>query len=109
MCALLASKASSSANDEQQAVKTRKTRLSFEQVVEEKKLEDNRNFLDDKKLCNEYTLQLVQLKRKVGSALFGEDDETEKTTILPVAFCGLHNPKREDSYYGCLPGGGVTN
>lgn len=109
MCALLASKASTSANDEQQAVKTRKTRLSFEQVVEEKKLEDDRNFLDDKKLCNEYTLQLVQLKRKEGSALFGEEDESEKTTILPVAFCGLHNPKREDSFYGCLPGGGVTN
>eukprot|EP00956_Cyclotella_meneghiniana_P009130 scaffold12518_cov75-Cyclotella_meneghiniana.AAC.3 len=92
MCALLASKVDMS--DQNLAVSSRKTRLSIEQIDEEKKSEDEKEddttIRADEKLCKEYTLQLVTLPN------------SEKT--IPVAFCGLHNPGRGVSCYGRLPG-----
>lgn len=98
MCALLASKVGIDDKvGKAKSIRTRKTRHS-DQISEDKKTDDSENIDADKKLCKEYTLQLVQLSRTVAS---GED----KTTIIPVAFCGIHNPRREDRFYGCLPGG----
>ncbi|KAL7536725.1 hypothetical protein ACHAXR_011212 [Thalassiosira sp. AJA248-18] len=102
MCALLASKVGmDDSAGKAKSVRTRKTRHT-EQAGEEKKSDDNHNIEADKKLCKEYTLQLVQLTRTEGAVdSAGEDD---KSTIIPVAFCGIHNPQREDSFFGCLPG-----
>lgn len=91
MCALLASKVDMP--DQNLAVSSQKTRLSIEQLDEEKKSEDeedNTTILADEKLCKEYTLQLVKLP---------SSQET-----IAVAFCGLHNPARGVSSYGRLPG-----
>jgi hypothetical protein len=92
MCALIASKMSMT--DEQgPATPNHKTRLSIEQTNEEKKCdeEDDEDVAADKKLCNEFTLQLVKL--------------AQTKDIIPVAFCGLHNASRKNSFYGCIPGG----
>ena len=96
MCALLASKCT--ADDKKggraKSVKTRKTRHS-DQIADEKKSDVIELDEADKKLCKEYTLQLVQLTRT-------EADGKDKTSIIPVAFCGIHNPRRDDSVYGSV-------
>lgn len=57
---------------------------------------------EDKELAREFTLQLLKVSRNEGS--FGSCFEgTKKTSIVPVAFCGLHNPKRERTLFGCPP------
>lgn len=53
----------------------------------------------DVQLCKQYTLTMMKCNT---------DSEVEKTTIRPVAFCGLHNPIRDTSLYGCLPCGGIV-
>eukprot|EP00804_Cyclotella_cryptica_P019156 CCRYP_017798-RA/>CCRYP_017798-RA protein AED:0.33 eAED:0.33 QI:135/1/1/1/0/0/2/232/913 len=105
MCALIASKTNM---EEMISVPSRRTRVSTEQTTEEKKCEeDDDRVVEDRKLCNEYTLQLVKLVRTEGAWPRGNNTKTKKTTIIPVAFCGLHNPGRDSAFYGCLPGGGV--
>jgi hypothetical protein len=95
--------------EEKISVPTRKTRVSIEQSPEEKKSEDDDDLIvEDRKLCNEYTLQLVKLVRTERAWPRGNDAKCVKTAIIPVAFCGLHNPGRDISFYGCLPGGGVV-
>ena len=55
---------------------------------------------EDKKLCRQYTLAFAKCwipgsnSGAVGSA-----------TLLPVCFCGIHNPRRDRSLYGLYPGG----
>lgn len=104
MCALLATKVGTaedkSGGGKAKSVRTRKTRHS-DQISEEKKSDDdNEQVIEaDRKLCKEYTLQLVQLTHMDTAS--GE----EKKTTIPVAFCGIHNPRRDDAVYGCLPGG----
>ena len=57
---------------------------------------------NDKELTRQFTLQLLNISRNEGS--YGSCFEgTEKTSTVPVAFCGLHNPKRERSLFGCPP------
>jgi len=55
----------------------------------------------DKKLCQEYTLDLLEVSRKVGETR--SQPGIEKKCIVPVGFCGIHNPKRDASFYGCPP------
>eukprot|EP00581_Thalassiosira_minuscula_P020083 CAMPEP_0183718262 /NCGR_PEP_ID=MMETSP0737-20130205/11572_1 /TAXON_ID=385413 /ORGANISM="Thalassiosira miniscula, Strain CCMP1093" /LENGTH=958 /DNA_ID=CAMNT_0025947793 /DNA_START=543 /DNA_END=3419 /DNA_ORIENTATION=+ len=104
MCALLALQMSkvgtNSKSGKAKSVRTRKTRHT-EQAMEEKKSDFNEYVEADKNLCKEYTLQLVQLTRNLASSA----SEEEQTTIIPVSFCGIHNPQREDYLYGCPPGG----
>jgi hypothetical protein len=87
------------------SVRTRKTRHS-DQSAEEKKSDDTANIEADKKLCSKYTLQVVQLSKRENT-IGGGDEDTADTVIIPVAFCGIHNPRREDSFFGRLPGGAV--
>eukprot|EP00986_Skeletonema_menzelii_P017135 scaffold17710_cov153-Skeletonema_menzelii.AAC.7 len=92
MCALLASKIG---GNNQAGKKRRNSRHNTEQNEQ------------DTKLCNEYTLQLVQLSRPAaadGNNASGEDSDCN---VVPIAFCGLHNPRRDPSYFGCLPGGKI--
>ena len=62
---------------------------------------------EDIKLCNEYTLQLVQLSRT--EATVNDNGEDVAPKIVPIAFCGLHNPRRDTSCFGCLPGGKIKD
>lgn len=94
MCALLASKTGTY----NQAGKRRRNSRHNNELNEE-----------DEKLCNEYTLQLVQLSRQGAtdsSILNGEDTACN---VVPIAYCGLHNPRRDPSYFGCLPGGKIKD
>jgi len=57
----------------------------------------------DVHLSKQYTLTLVDVKH-------GKDSDCDATSsIVPVAFCGLHNPERESEFYGRLPGGHITH
>mmetsp|Transcript_36357 Transcript_36357/g.74117 ORF Transcript_36357/g.74117 Transcript_36357/m.74117 type:complete len:864 (-) Transcript_36357:1037-3628(-) len=96
MCALLTSKMETS-QDNHAGKKRRKSRHNNELDEE------------DTKLCNEYTLQLVQLSRP--GATDGNNTKGEDTAcnVVPIAFCGLHNPRRDASYFGCLPGGKIKD
>ena len=102
MCALLASKSKEGMEENSahvKTVRTRMTRHSSGQSVGNKKSDEKDNSEADKKLCNEYTLQLVQLTSAHAAC------EEESKSVIPIAFCGIHNPQRDDASYGCLPGG----
>ena len=58
--------------------------------------------VQDIHLCKQYTLTLAEVSHEDGS-----DSSSTSATFVPVAFCGLHNPKREAELVGCLPGGGI--
>ena len=106
MCALLASKVGIDEDaGNAKSARTRKTRHT-EQAAEDKQSDVNDNIDADKKLCNEYTLKLVQLNRTETKA--GTSEENTKASIVPIAFCGIHNPQREDAFFGCLPGGTIV-
>ncbi len=100
MCALLASKLNASnvgTNDNTTKTKSvRKTRRT-ENIESEMKSDDKEKIAAEQKLSLEYTLRLVKLTRA-----------GEASTVIPVAFCGIHNPSRDGSFYGCLPCGVVT-
>lgn len=102
MCALLASKSKEGMEDisaHAKTVRTRMTRQTTGLSVGSSKRNENVNIEADKILCNEYTLQLVHLT----SARAAGEGETK--SVIPIAFCGIHNPRRDDSLYGCPPGG----
>lgn len=107
MCALLASKVGMEGKGgKAKSIRTRKTRHS-DHAAEEKKSDCNEDMEADKKLCKEYTLQLVQLSRAEQLTGSAGKEENERA-IVPVAFCGIHNPRREYSAFGCLPGGAAV-
>ena len=83
MCALLASKIATSEAMENELPSDQLERI---------------NVLDSQ-LCKHYTLTIMKCTVK----------ETEEpiTKVLPVAFCGFHNPGRETSLFGCYPCGGI--
>lgn len=58
----------------------------------------------DMNLSHQYTLSLTEIKRTENLNRNRREGE-EKSYIVPIAYCGLHNPKREDSFYGCPPCG----
>ena len=83
MCALLASKMAAS--------ETRQVDASSDVL-------ERMNGVDSQ-LCKEYTLTMM--KCQVG------ESENRITKVLPVAFCGFHNPTRDTSLFGCYPCGGI--
>jgi PHD-zinc-finger like domain len=62
---------------------------------------------DDKLLCRQYSLRFAKCKipgiRRIGRACTKTSPPT--AVVLPVCFCGIHNPKRDRSLYGLYPGG----
>lgn len=52
---------------------------------------------DDAYLSSLYTFEMIECNQIAG--------DTNASTVLPVAFCGIHNPNRESTLYGCYPGG----
>lgn len=84
MCGLLASKIATSEATEEEMPANKLERM---------------NILDSQ-LCKQYTLTMM--KCTVDSKASCE------TKVLPVAFCGFHNPIRDTSLYGCYPCGGMV-
>ena len=119
MCALLATKMlprpatthrsseDSTPNSPKGARKSRKKNPSDTAGAAGKKGGDETFDLEERRvqdihLCKQYTLTLAEVSHEDGSG-----SSSTSSTIVPVAFCGLHNPKRETELVGCLPGGGV--
>jgi len=48
----------------------------------------------DKYLSKSYTLTLISVRRQ------NESSNVNSESVVPVAFCGLHNPLREEEFYG---------
>lgn len=59
--------------------------------------------MQDSQLCKEYSLTALNCLSIEGR--IGKDPGGKCFNLLPVAFCGIHNPKREPSLYGMYPGG----
>ena len=61
----------------------------------------------DEELCSQYTLTFASIRGLAHS--FGKDPGARCATTLPIFFCGIHNPAREQSYRGLYPGGGFID
>lgn len=61
----------------------------------------------DAQLCRQFTLTCVTIQGTTDA--FGKDPGVNRTQTLPIIFCGIHNPKRERSFYGLPPGGNHLN
>lgn len=57
----------------------------------------------DEELCCQYTLTFASIYGLAHS--FGKDPGARCSTPLPIIFCGIHNPAREQSCHGLYPGG----
>ena len=94
-------------NSPKSAKTSRKTKPSDTAgAAGKKKVDDKTDDLEERRiqdihLCKQYTLTLAEVNHDGGAG-------STVATIVPVAFCGLHNPQREAELIGCLPGGGVT-
>jgi len=51
--------------------------------------------------CSQYTLTFIQCNRTERS--IGKPSGRTVESLLPVALCGLHNPKRQNHLFGCPP------
>lgn len=102
MCAVLVSKSSCMEGSKQQQIK----KDSIQEDIE---------------LCTQYTLELLEVKHekvqcyqgdeKVKDSLFmvrgggnSFDEKIMETSIVPIGLCGIHNPYRKKTFYGCTPG-----
>jgi hypothetical protein len=59
---------------------------------------------NDIRLCTQYTLTAMKCVAVTGS-YGGKDPGVERVTSVPIAFCGMHNPKRDRDFHGMYPGG----
>ena len=57
----------------------------------------------DEELCSQYTLTFASVRGLAHS--FGKDPGARCATTLPIIFCGIHNPARDESFRGLYPGG----
>ena len=55
----------------------------------------------DRKLCSCFTLTALDCEVTTGS--MGNDPGTTQVVQIPIALCGIHNPRRESSYRGLCP------
>jgi len=51
-------------------------------------------------LCSQHELSMLQT-----SCCGGGTPSAGTSTALPIAFCGFHNPNRQEDFYGLYPGG----
>ena len=105
MCALYLSKcedvriedleSSKGTNGKDPTRKSRSTAHSLdyrlEQILEE-----------DKYICSQYSLRFAKCVIPGGT---GKAPQSPSSSVLPVCFCGIHNPSRDRSLYGLYPGG----
>ena len=84
MCALLVTKTRCRANEKVASKKRRLSRLDRQNI--------------DIQRCLDYTLDVVEVTAQGSS-------NTSK--FVPIAYCGLHNPLRDDNYFGLPSCGGA--
>ena len=94
MCALLVSKLSTQSNQASSNV------LKNDREGEVGNFQKSKD--KDSKLALEFTLTFVDCDAT--TPVSGKDSGTTQTLQIPVCFCGIHNPKRERSFYGLYPG-----
>ena len=70
---------------------------------EENESDIDRARKEDIDLCSQYTLTFASVNGVTNS--YGKDPGIQRKAMLPILFCGIHNPKRDDSFYGLYPGG----
>jgi hypothetical protein len=97
MCALLSSKLL----EESRQSYTAKKEEEHEDIALEKVKRS------DRELCTQYTLTALNCEGVEGE--IGKDPGGTRSLTIPVAFCGIHNPMREPSFYGMYPGGRHTD
>ena len=92
MCALISTLDSKSMNNSTQK-------------VSESAILDNiqKNRKKDMELCSQYTFTFTSIC--VPARSFGRQLGASGATSLPIIFCGIHNPAREQTFYGLCPGG----
>jgi hypothetical protein len=94
MCALVSSLASTS-------------RSESNNEDGDKELDVNSLKKRDAELCKSFTLTFVTVQGSTHAR--GKYPGVTRTQTLPIIFCGIHNPKREHSFYGLPPGGKHLN
>lgn len=62
---------------------------------------------NDVQLCSQYTLTFSSTRGLTNS--LERDPGARCTASLPIIFCGIHNPAREQSFHGLYPGGKVID
>lgn len=93
MCALLIAKLST---------KSREIHQSYEGENED---ENALKKAKDEDIDSSTRFALTALTCEATKGKIGKDPGAKHTLTVPVAFCGIHNPKRETSLYGMYPGG----
>jgi len=96
MCALLFSKCEASKKDGEVSQNGSNQPVSGT----DRKLENQ--LAEDKFLCCQYSLRFAKC------SIPGEKPSASRpscSSVLPVCFCGIHNPQRDRSLYGLYPGG----
>lgn len=92
MCALVSSLASKSTIEE----RDEKSEIATLDNIQKAKKRDV-------ELCSQYTLTFASVCGLAHS--FGKDPGAKFSAPLPIIFCGIHNPAREQSFHGLYPGG----
>jgi len=102
-CAMLVSKCRSDENNRESNYASRSETTSTHEAIfgNEASSVLAKKLKDDYSLSKQYTLQLLELSRLEGSN--GTFPGEKKKSVVPVAFCGIHNPKRHPSLYGYIP------
>lgn len=90
MCALVSSLTSQSVSESNQG----HTKAIQPNSIREAKKKDI-------ELCSQHTLTFASVSGKISGM--------RCTLPVPVFFCGIHNPAREQSFYGLYPGGKVVD
>mmetsp|Transcript_17654 Transcript_17654/g.44073 ORF Transcript_17654/g.44073 Transcript_17654/m.44073 type:complete len:822 (-) Transcript_17654:75-2540(-) len=94
MCALASTLASQSMDKEAISVDSYPTLYAVDRDIDA--------IQKDEKLCSQYTLTFASVRGLAHS--FGKDPGARCVTSLPIIFCGIHNPAREQSFRGLCPG-----
>ncbi len=99
MCALLSSKLNGVSNEGKAATSDIKTNEIDYQAESPQEA--------DRRLCSCFTL--TALDCEVTTSYNRVEAGTREVVQVPIAFCGIHNPKREASFRGLYPGGRHVN
>lgn len=103
MCALLVSKL----DEEQECLSSSTTGKEPASPQSRLAHHDNKS---DIRLTNKYTLTMAQISYKAytdytKNGIGKLKSREQNTSLVPLAFCGIHNPNRDPSLYGCYPAG----
>ena len=84
MCALLVTRGRSKTDDKLENGKRRFSRLDRQNI--------------DTQHCLDYTLDVIEVT---------SNSSSPTSSFVPIAYCGIHNPRRDDDYFGLPACGGA--